>query len=190
MSKKKTTEQFIEEAKMVHGNKYDYSLVNYINNKTPICIICPKHGKFKQIPSDHLNGRGCNLCSKLVHDTESFIEQAKNSIENKYNIKPNFLDGLEADFLLEKEKIVIECQGTQHLLENHFFEPLSVVIKRDIKKLKQCNENGYKMIYVLNKENSECCLNEQFEHIYDNAIFIEDINKDNNILLKAINEKK
>ena len=46
MSKKKTTEEFVEESKKVHGNKYDYSKVNYINNRTKICIVCPEHGEF------------------------------------------------------------------------------------------------------------------------------------------------
>ena len=85
--------------------------------------------------------------------------------------------------------LILEKNQIKHLLENHFFEPLDEVIKRDIRKLKQCNKNGYKMIYILNKKNSELCLNEQFEHIYDDSLFIEDIIKDNNILLKAINEK-
>ena len=43
---KYTTEQFIEKAKNIHGDKYDYSKVNYINNKTEVIIICPEHGEF------------------------------------------------------------------------------------------------------------------------------------------------
>lgn len=38
--------EFIEKAKKVHGNKYDYSKVDYVNNRTKVCIICPEHGKF------------------------------------------------------------------------------------------------------------------------------------------------
>ena len=49
---------FIEKANLVHNNKYDYSLVNYINNKTKVKIICKKHGAFEQIPDSHLRGRG------------------------------------------------------------------------------------------------------------------------------------
>ena len=47
-------EDFIEKAKKIHGNKYDYSRVEYINNKTKVCIICPEHGEFWQRPNDHL----------------------------------------------------------------------------------------------------------------------------------------
>ncbi len=44
--KKLTTEQFIEKSRQVHGNRYDYSKVNYINSRTKVTIICPKHGEF------------------------------------------------------------------------------------------------------------------------------------------------
>lgn len=44
--KKLTTEEFIERARKIHGNKYDYSKVNYVNAKTKVCIICPIHGEF------------------------------------------------------------------------------------------------------------------------------------------------
>lgn len=46
MNKKKTTEEFIEEAKKVHGDKYDYSKVKYINRNTKVCITCLNHGEF------------------------------------------------------------------------------------------------------------------------------------------------
>lgn len=45
-SQRKTTEQFISEAKQIHGDKYDYSKVNYHNGKQKVEIICPKHGSF------------------------------------------------------------------------------------------------------------------------------------------------
>ena len=44
--KKTTTEEFIERARKVHGDKYDYSKVEYINSRTKVCIICPEHGEF------------------------------------------------------------------------------------------------------------------------------------------------
>ena len=56
---RKTKEDFIREAKEVHGNKYDYSKVEYINTNTKVCIICPEYGEFWQIPHDHLRGHGC-----------------------------------------------------------------------------------------------------------------------------------
>ena len=61
---KKTTEQFIEEAKLIHEDKYDYSLVNYINNYTKVKIKCNNCGFiFEQKPNDHLNGSGGPKCA-------------------------------------------------------------------------------------------------------------------------------
>tara|TARA_B100000900_G_scaffold143546_1_gene121701 strand:+ start:40 stop:747 length:708 start_codon:yes stop_codon:yes gene_type:complete len=60
----KTAEQFIEKAREVHGDKYDYSMVEYIRTSTKVKIICPQHGEFEQIPKNHLQGAGCNDCSE------------------------------------------------------------------------------------------------------------------------------
>lgn len=64
-SKTLTTDVFIEKAKKVHGDKYDYSSSVYINNKTKIKIICPIHGEFELTPNAHLQGRGCKKCNKI-----------------------------------------------------------------------------------------------------------------------------
>lgn len=65
MAMKLTQEEFIEKAREVHGDKYDYSQVEYINSKTKVCIICPKHGEFWQTPQNHLAGYDCIKCSIL-----------------------------------------------------------------------------------------------------------------------------
>lgn len=62
MANKLTTKTFIERARQVHGDKYDYSKVEYINNTTKVCIICPEHGEFWQAPMGHMAGQGCILC--------------------------------------------------------------------------------------------------------------------------------
>lgn len=64
--KKKSTEEFIEDAIKVHGDVYDYSNVVYIGAKTPVIITCKSHGDFNQSPTNHLSGRGCKLCSSNV----------------------------------------------------------------------------------------------------------------------------
>lgn len=78
----KKLSQFIEDAKKVHNNKYDYSLVNYVNNVTKIIIICPDHGKFEQTPYRHLIGHKCKECSK--YGKNEFIEKANKIHNNKY----------------------------------------------------------------------------------------------------------
>lgn len=59
---KSTTEEFIQKAKKVHGDKYYYQNVNYKNNRDKITIICFTHGEFKQSPKGHLEGKGCSKC--------------------------------------------------------------------------------------------------------------------------------
>ena len=86
MANKFTIKDFIEKAKAAHGNKYDYSLVNYVNTHTKVKIICPQHGIFMQIPNSHVKGSGCSMCSKNKKlTTEEFIKKAKVVHENKYD---------------------------------------------------------------------------------------------------------
>ena len=77
---------FIERAKKVHGNKYDYSKVNYVGNKVKVCIICPIHGEFWQRPNDHLNGHGCYKCNCHNHtkDFNNFVKLANKTHSEKY----------------------------------------------------------------------------------------------------------
>jgi len=75
---KSTTNEFIEKAKLIHGNKYDYSLVNYNLSNKEVIIICKIHGEFQQKPSYHLGGSGCQKCAnKYTMTTNEFIEKAK-----------------------------------------------------------------------------------------------------------------
>jgi len=99
----RTTEQFIEESKEVHGNRYDYSLVNYIDYKTKVKIICKKHGIFKQIPIGHLKGRGCEKCVGKNKTTEQFIEESKEVHGNRY-------DYTLVKFINNKTKVKIICK--------------------------------------------------------------------------------
>ncbi len=100
--KKLTTEEFIKRAKEVHGDKYDYSKVEYKNNKTPVTIICPIHGEFLQKPNNHLLGQGCNKCIRNVFDTNSFIKKARKVHSNKY-------DYSKVQYKRTDEKVCIIC---------------------------------------------------------------------------------
>lgn len=59
---KKNTEDFINEARQVHGDFYDYSMAEYKKWDGKVKIICPVHGAFMQSPSHHLSGHGCARC--------------------------------------------------------------------------------------------------------------------------------
>jgi len=61
---RKTTEYFIEQSIKVHNNKYDYSMVKYVNSNTNVKIICKNHGIFEQRPNHHLNGSCCPSCNE------------------------------------------------------------------------------------------------------------------------------
>lgn len=81
-----TTEYFINQAKLVHGNKYDYSRVNYINYFHKVEIGCPIHGWFFQVPSSHLKGIECLRCScDRMFDINDFIKKANAIHNNKYD---------------------------------------------------------------------------------------------------------
>lgn len=67
---KLTTKEFIEKSTTLHHNKFDYSKVQYKNSKTKVEIICPQHGKFEQIPNDHLCGKGCSNCTYRISKPE------------------------------------------------------------------------------------------------------------------------
>ena len=79
--------QFIEKAIEIHGNKYDYSKVIYINSKTPVIIICNVcNSEFEQIRNTHLTGNGgCKKCSKINFiKNRSFTKDRKEANSHLY----------------------------------------------------------------------------------------------------------
>ncbi len=86
-----TLEEFIQRAKKIHGNLYDYSLTEYKGNKIKVKIICKNHGIFYQSPNEHLDKSGCDKCArKRIADnqrftTEYFIQKAIEIHGQKYN---------------------------------------------------------------------------------------------------------
>lgn len=94
---KKTTEEFIYESKLKHGEYYDYSETKYINAKTKIVVKCPRHGLIEQFPNNHIR-HGCKFCSKekiipidLVseYDGLNYQEEYDKLINNARNNIPN-----------------------------------------------------------------------------------------------------
>ena len=147
---KLNTNSFIKKAIEVHGDKYNYSKVNYVGNKIKVCIICPIHGEFWQKPNDHLNGIGCPLCS------ESHLEKEINDFLIKYNInferqkRFDWLGKQSLDFYLPEYNIAIECQGRQHFISDNFFKNIEEIIERDKRKKKLCNDNNIFILYYSN----------------------------------------
>lgn len=108
MSRQSNTKEFIEKAKFIHNEKYDYSLVDYKKSRIPVKIICLKHGEFLQSPSNHLRGEHCRRCSfdklsSLFKDTtESFIKKANEIHSNKYDYSKVY-------YVSSQTKIIIIC---------------------------------------------------------------------------------
>jgi very-short-patch-repair endonuclease len=150
---KMSTEQFIEKAKKTHGDKYDYSKVEYKACNEKVCIVCPKHGEFLQIPTYHLTNCGCPKCSqsKLEKEIEFFLKNKKINFENSKHFK--WLNNQHLDFYLPDYNIAIECQGEQHFEAIKHFggkNKYKIQQKRDLLKNKLCKENGIKLLYYTN----------------------------------------
>lgn len=80
------TNQFVVDAKRVHGNRYDYSQVIYEDAKKKVAIVCVIHGVFTQRPNDHKNGNGCPRCLiKRKKTTEQFVAEAQIVHGSTYN---------------------------------------------------------------------------------------------------------
>jgi hypothetical protein len=119
---KKTTEEFIKDAKKKHGDLYEYSKVDYSSTNQPVIIICRIHGEFSQRPSSHIRGGGCFHCGIIKssnskrYNTETYIESAKEKHGELY-------DYSKVEYLSNHSKIIIICKthgeflqtATQHL---------------------------------------------------------------------------
>lgn len=151
-SNSKGIKQFVEEAKKIHGDKYDYSCVNYINNKTEVDIICPIHGKFSQKPTHHLiRGQGCPICDESHLEREIRLFLVRNNEEFKQEYKTEWLGRQSLDFYLPQHNVAIECQGKQHFgLGGWKKEELAAIEERDKRKRKLCEKNGVKLLYYSN----------------------------------------
>ena len=156
-----TKEKFILKAREKHGDKYDYSKVEYVNNHTKVCIICPEHGEFWQVPNSHLNGRGCPFCkeSHLERDMKKILDENQMPYKYQYRNK-ELLNKQSLDFYLPEYKIAIECQGEQHFIANFYKskgvefaeEHLKYIQGLDERKRQICKENDIILIYYLDKK--------------------------------------
>ena len=174
-----TTEEFIKKAHEVHGKKYEYAKVKYINYFKNVYIICPKHGEFEQKPSQHLSGCGCPKCN-LSHLERSMMHYLdEHSITYDYQKRFDWLGLQSLDFYLPDYNVGIECQGIQHFKpierfggENSFIE----CQKRDKKKKKLCEKHGVKLLYYGNTPNYDTFLGEA---VHDDVQYLIDYLKNN-----------
>ena len=153
-----TTEIFIQRAQKVHGNKYDYSKVNYINYHTPVEIICSEHGSFWQRPGKHLSGQNCPLC------LESRGEEIIRLLLLKYNIpfekekQFSIYKTIFVDYYINynKKEFIIEMNGRQHYEPIEYFggeKTFLEQIKRDNALADMCKINNIMLYTIKYNEN-------------------------------------
>ena len=157
--KTKTTEQFIKEARAIHGDKYDYSKAVYKHAFEKVCIICPIHGEFWQRAFDHIHNHGCPMCceSSLEREIKGFLEE--HNVEFESQKRFDWLDKQSLDFYIPSKNIAIECQGGQHFEPIEHFggeDEFNIIKERDDRKSMLCEQNGIKILYYTNIEGKGC----------------------------------
>lgn len=108
-SKTSTREKFIEKAITVHGDKYDYTDVVYVNLQTPVNIICIEHGLFKQRPNNHLTGYECKKCGAIKHAANKKKRSGENFVKNAAIIHNNEYNYSKVVYEDEHTKVIIIC---------------------------------------------------------------------------------
>lgn len=165
-TKKSSTEEFIEKAKLVHNDKYTYDNVIYANCKDKVEIICKQHGIFKQAPENHLNGQGCPNCKTSYGELK-----VKNLLEkNNINFKTQywFIDLKNIGYLYFDFGIIddndnllylIEFNGIQHYKYNDFMHKCIENFQdsqiRDQLKIDYCLDNNIPLYIIRYDENIE-----------------------------------
>lgn len=128
--------KFIEKSKKIHGNKYDYSLVNYEHSKIKVNIVCKDHGIFNQYIHNHLKGRGCPDCGNRLNSEEYILELFHNKHKDLYNYS-------KVDYINMNTKVEIICNTHGSFFQNP---------KDHIHRGHGCPKCGYKSGKLLSKE--------------------------------------
>ena len=140
-------DQFLEKAKEVHSNLYNYEGAEYTKSKDIVGIVCKKHGYFEQMANAHLSGKGCPKCSYSISRNESeifeFLKDKGLKVEerNRSVILPQEIDILVAD-----KKIAIEYNGL------YFHSDKFLNSDYHLLKTESCESKGYQLIHIFSDE--------------------------------------
>lgn len=169
--RREDVDEFIEQAKAVHGSKYKYDKVVYKNQHTPVVITCPIHGDFLQNPVGHLAGHGCQKCASSKLETAVSVFLENHGIEFEAQKTFEWLKSksyLKLDFYIPSANIAIECQGEQHFRPVHFFGGVlafQATQNRDNIKRSQCESHGVRMVYINYDDDVENVLRENLRGV-------------------------
>lgn len=150
---RQTKEEFIKNSNIVHENKYNYDLVEYVNINKKVKIICPKHGMFEQKPCNHIKGCGCHKCANNFSKYEEKIAKYLNKNNIKYFREYRFdnckyKNRLPFDFYLPDCNTCIEFDGVYHYKPLFGKKHLKNCKIRDKIKTKFCLDNHIKLIRI------------------------------------------
>ena len=146
-----TTEEFIEKARLVHGDKWIYDETVYNGYDVKCKIICPKHGEFWQTPDSHLQGSGCPSCSHRKSDAEneitSFLMERLGE-DKVFTRKRGIISKMkEIDIYLPTKRIGIEYDGcrwhTEQFGKDKYYH---------LSKTESCAKSGISLIHVFEDE--------------------------------------
>ena len=156
---------FVKNAKLSHGDRYDYEQVKYVNSNTFVSIVCKEHGSFNQTPTRHLFGDGCPSC---VNKTEYkfFVKLQELCPSAQRQFKAEWCKQkrcLPFDFVIEENKKIVEMDGPQHFSQVANWRSPELQHQQDLYKMKCANENGYSVIRVLQKDVADESFD--FEHL-------------------------
>lgn len=146
-----TLQDFTNKSKLIHGDRYIYTKVEYINSKTKVCIICPEHGEFWMNPDNHLSGQGCPYCAKIISKSETEIYEFCCNLLGKDNVRQrvrNLLsDNKELDIFIPLKKIAIEYDGLIWHSEKFGRDK-----NYHLMKTNECKDNGISLIHIFEDE--------------------------------------
>ena len=182
LKKRLSLNEFINRANAVHGDKYDYSKVEYIGVDTKVCIICHEHGEFWQTPYSHFQGCGCPICNESHLERNLKFILIENNIAFEQQKKFDWLGRQSLDFYLPQYNIAIECQGEQHFKSvDHFGgeKEFQKILRRDKIKKQKCDSNKLKICYVVENIHSiklkGHALQRLYGKLYDLTNIVEEI---------------
>jgi len=175
-------EEFIKQATLVHGDKYDYSRVVYVTSKTKVELVCDKHGPFWITPNGHVSSRGgCARCkeSKGESRIRVFLEKHGIGFIQEFKVVPY---RYRFDFYIPEYNILIEHHGHQH------FKPVALfggelyfreTIKNDEAKRALAKERGYYLLELVYQQMDNSGIEIALEmalrykgHVFDESITI------------------
>jgi hypothetical protein len=109
-SLRKTIEKFLDKAKLVHLDTYDYSLIEYVDSRTKVKIICKEdgHGIFEQNPTSHLKGIGCPKCG-IVSTSEKLNLGIDGFVQKSNLVHNNFYGYEKVEYVNSTTYVIIKC---------------------------------------------------------------------------------